>query len=156
MKKMPSPLFLKFLSFTDWLFQNSLTFPWLLLKFQNSLTNFKIPWQFPDLEKIFFFPTFSLTVDTLSIFVPKFEIFSLYLYQNLWKYLKVFQCYWANTIRILKFTKGHNYVKTIGRVMQPFSAYHLMTLYICTKFQENISKGFRVIKQPHTEIYKKA
>ena len=52
-------------TFIDWLFQNSLTFPWLLLKFQNSLTNFKIPWQFPDLEKIFFSLTFSLTVDTL-------------------------------------------------------------------------------------------
>ena len=29
-------------------------------------------------------------------------------------------------------------MKTIGRVMQPFSAHHLMTVYICTKFQENI------------------
>ena len=29
-----------------------------------------------------------------------------------------------------------------------------MTLYTCTKFQENISKGFRVIKGKHTEIYK--
>ena len=54
-----------FLSFTHKFFQNSLTFPWLLLKFQNSLTNFKIPWQFPDLEKFFFSLTFSLTVDTL-------------------------------------------------------------------------------------------
>ena len=26
------------------------------------------------------------------------------------------------------------------------SAHYLMMLYICTKFQENISKGFRVIK----------
>ena len=40
--------------------------------------------------------------------------------------------------------------------MQPFSAYHLMTLYICTKFQENISKDFRVIERTHTEIYKGA
>ena len=48
---------------------------------------------------------------------------------------------------------GHNYMKTIGRVMQPFSAHHLMTLYICTKFQANISKGSRVIKWTHTEIY---
>ena len=38
-------------------------------------------------------------------------------------------------------------MKIIGRVMQPFSAYHLMTLYICTKFQENnISMDFRVIE----------
>ena len=27
------------------------------------------------------------------------------------------------------------------------SAHHLMMLYICTKFQENISKGFRVIER---------
>ena len=45
-------------------------------------------------------------------------------------------------------------MKTIGRVMQPFTAYHLMTLYICTKFQENISKDFKVIKGTHTEITK--
>ena len=51
---------------------------------------------------------------------------------------------------------GHDYEKTIGRAMQPFSAHHLMTLYICTKFQENISKGFRVIEQTHTEIYEGA
>ena len=36
-------------------------------------------------------------------------------------------------------------MKTIDRVMQPFSAHHLMTLYICTKFQETICKGFTVI-----------
>ena len=36
-------------------------------------------------------------------------------------------------------------MKTIGRVMQPLSAYHLIMLYIFTKFQENISKDFRVI-----------
>ena len=29
-----------------------------------------------------------------------------------------------------------------------------MTLYICTKFQENISKGFKVIKRAHTEIFR--
>ena len=37
--------------------------------------------------------------------------------------------------------------------MQPFSANCLMALYICTKFQENISKGFRITKQSHTKIY---
>ena len=40
--------------------------------------------------------------------------------------------------------------------MQPFSAQHLIILYTCTKFQENISKGFRVIERTHTEIYKGA
>ena len=40
--------------------------------------------------------------------------------------------------------------------MSLLSANCLMTLYICTKFQQNISKGFRVIEQTHTEIYKGA
>ena len=38
--------------------------------------------------------------------------------------------------------------------MQPFSAHHLMTLYICTKFQENISKGFRVTEQAQMKYTK--
>ena len=29
-----------------------------------------------------------------------------------------------------------------------------MMLYICIKFQENISKGFRVTERSHTKIYK--
>ena len=70
------------LAFTDYasycltyilLLQNSLTFPWLLLLFQISLTNFEIPWLFPDLEKNSFFPDFSLTVGTL-IFIYSFGI----------------------------------------------------------------------------------
>ena len=44
-----------------------------------------------------------------------------------------------NTFCILKFTKGHIYVKTIGKVTLLFSAHCLLTLYICIKFQENIS-----------------
>ena len=50
----------------------------------------------------------------------------------------------------------HNDMKTIGRVMHPFSAYYLMTFYICTNFQEYISKGFKVIKRTHPAIYKGA
>ena len=40
--------------------------------------------------------------------------------------------------------------------MQPFAAYHLMTLYICIEFQDNTSKGFRVIERTQIEIYKGA
>lgn len=40
--------------------------PRLLAKFQISLTKFRIPWLFPDLEIFSFFPDFSLTVGTLS------------------------------------------------------------------------------------------
>ena len=63
------------LAFTDFasycltyilLVQNSMTFPRLLFIFQISLTNFKISWLFPDLEKNSFSPDFSLTVGTLT------------------------------------------------------------------------------------------
>ena len=47
-------------------------------------------------------------------------------------------------------------MKTIDRVMQIFSAHHLMTLHICTKCQENISKDFKVIEQTHTKISTRA
>ena len=43
--------------------------PWLFTDFYEllrfSMTFYKIPWPFPDLEKILFFPDFSLTVATL-------------------------------------------------------------------------------------------
>ena len=36
------------------------------------------------------------------------------------------------------FSKGHNSVKTVGRVMVLALSYCLILLYICTKFHENI------------------
>ena len=45
----------------------------------------------------------------------------------------------------LKYTKGHNSVKNVGGVT--ILAHCLVLLYICTKFHENISKGFRVIER---------
>ena len=41
-----------------------------------------------------------------------------------------------------QFMKGHNSVKTVGKLWYFTSVHHLMMLNICTKFQENISKGF--------------
>ena len=38
-------------------------------------------------------------------------------------------------------------MKTVSGVLLPISAYHLTLLYICTNFQENISKSFRVIER---------
>ena len=40
-----------------------------------------------------------------------------------------------------QFTKGDNSVKTIDELGYLISAHRLIMLYICTKFQENISKG---------------
>ena len=39
---------------------------------------------------------------------------------------------------IRKFSKGHNSVVNVGRVVFFFSAHCLIRLYICTKFHENI------------------
>ena len=50
---------------------------------------------------------------------------SLYFYQTLRKYLKKFQFYWADTISILKFIKGYNYIKTVAEV----SVHVLCTLF---------------------------
>ena len=47
-------------------------------------------------------------------------------------------------ISLLKFSKGQNYVKTVGRVI---SALDLIVFYICTRFHENISKAFRAVEQ---------
>ena len=46
-----------------------------------------------------------------------------------------------------QFTKGHNSVKTVDGVMVLNSAHRLIILYISSKFQENISKGSRVIER---------
>ena len=43
------------------------------------------------------------------------------------------------------FTKGHYSVETVDGVMILISIYSLMMRNICIKFQENISKGFRLI-----------
>ena len=44
----------------------------------------------------------------------------------------------------MKFTKGHYSVISVGEVRYLFCAHCLIILYICTKFCQSISKGFRV------------
>ena len=48
---------------------------------------------------------------------------ALYFYQVLWNYLKPYQSYRADTISILKITKGNNSAKNVGGVT---------VLYLCT------------------------
>ena len=43
-----------------------------------------------------------------------------------------------DTISILIITKGHNSVKMYVELQFLFCAHHVMMLYICTKFRENI------------------
>ena len=42
---------------------------------------------------------------------------ALYLYQVSRKYLKRFQSYWEDVVCILKFSKGHNSVNSVGGVI---------------------------------------
>ena len=55
--------------------------------------------------------------------------------------------YGVNTISIFFIMKGHNSVNIANRVIVLFSAHHLIMIYICTKFHENILKGFRVMER---------
>ena len=57
--------------------------------------------------------------------------------------------YNADTIATVK---GHNSVKNVCGVMVLVPC----MLYICTKFLENISQGFRVIELTQSEIFKGA
>ena len=72
---------------------------------------------------------------------------ALYFYQVLWNYLKRYQSYTADTISILKITKGNNSAKNVGGVTVLISAPRLVMLYISTKFCEIISNGIQVIER---------
>ena len=72
---------------------------------------------------------------------------ALYFYQVLWNYLKRYQSYRADTISILKITKGNNSAKNVGGVTVLISARRLVMLYISTKFCEVISNGIKVIER---------
>ena len=72
---------------------------------------------------------------------------ALYFYQVLWNYLKRYQSYRADTISILKITKGNNSAKNVGGVTVLISARCLVMLYISTKFCEIISNGIKVIER---------
>ena len=58
----------------------------------------------------------------------------------------MFKSYWADTISALKFSKGHNSIKNDDGVIFIYLCALSDYMYICIKFRENISKGFRVIK----------
>ena len=59
---------------------------------------------------------------------------ALYFYQVFRHYLKRYQSYRADTISILKITKGNNSAKNVGGINVLISAYRLVMLYISTKF----------------------
>ena len=64
---------------------------------------------------------------------------------NISKGFKVFEQ--TRFISKLKFSKGNYFIKMLVELLFLFSAHCLIVLYISTKFNENISKGFKVIEQ---------
>ena len=74
---------------------------------------------------------------------------ALYFYQVLWNYLKRYQSYRADTIFILKITKGNtcNSAKNVGGVTVLISARRLVMLYISTKYCEISSNSIKVIER---------
>ena len=56
---------------------------------------------------------------------------------------------------ILIITKGHNSLTIIHGVKVLFSAHHLIMVYICTKFRENILNGFRVMERTQFHVITK-
>ena len=54
--------------------------------------------------------------------------------------------YRTDTIFNRKISKGHYSVKNVSGVTVFFPAHCLMVAYICTKFQENILDGIKVIE----------
>ena len=74
----------------------------------------------------------------------------LYLCQVSWNYLKRYQSYRADTISILKITKGNNSAKNVGGdnvVHLCTSSGHALYFYQLTKFCEIISNGIKVIER---------
>ena len=72
---------------------------------------------------------------------------ALYFYQVLSNYLKWNQSYRADTISILKITKGNNSAKNVGGVTVLISARYLVMLYIYAKFREITLNGIKVIER---------
>ena len=69
--------------------------------------------------------------------------FNLVLRHNLERY----QSYRADTISILKITKGNNSAKNVGGVTILISARRLIVFYICAKFREIILNGIKVMER---------
>ena len=75
---------------------------------------------------------------------------ALYFYQVLWNYLKRYQSYRADTISILKITKGNNSAKKCrwsNRSLSLHIVWCLVMLYISTKLCEIISISIKVIER---------
>ena len=72
---------------------------------------------------------------------------ALYFYQVLCNYLEWYKSYRADTISSPKITKGNNSAKNVGGVMVFHLCACLVMLYICAKFREIISNGYKVMER---------
>ena len=73
-----------------------------------------------------------------------YRLIMVYICIKFGKNIKGFQSYGAKRHLILFITKGHNSLKIIYGVKVLFSAHHLIMVYICAKFRENILNGFKL------------
>ena len=91
-----------------------------------------------------------------SSFLCTLSDHSINLYQKFVKISRrVFQSYDADTISLLKITKGHNSVKINVAIQFFFSAHCLMMVNICTKFRKNILSGLRVLERTQIQYHYK-
>ena len=70
---------------------------------------------------------------------------ALYLYQIKKKYPKGFQIYCEDAVCILKFSKGHNSVNSVGGVMVLALFTLLIVFYICTKFCQILHRASELL-----------
>ena len=80
---------------------------------------------------------------------------ALYFYQVLWNYLKRYQSYWADTISILKITKGNNSAKNVFRKKCRWSdgCWSLHVVWSCFIFLPSFVKLSRTVHDFYTENY---
>ena len=77
-----------------------------------------------------------------------------HLYHVWQKYQAMSELWSQNAFDIISH-KGHNSLNIIHGVKVLFSAHHLIMVYICTKFRENILNGFRVSEHTQFQRYYK-
>ena len=91
----------------------------------------------------------------LQLFFSAYHLIMVHICITFGKNIKRFQGYGAKMLLILFITKGHNSLNIIHGVNVLFYGHHLIMIYICIKFHENILKGFRVMERTQFQCYYK-
>ena len=78
-------------------------------------------------------------ITVLVLYISSYHGPHLY---HVWQKYQAISELWSQNALILFITKGHKSLNIIHGVKVLFTAHHLIMVYICTKFGENISNGF--------------